>query len=83
MLYVLQTDAAAAERPLDGPVGDEAMGRIEHAFAACTPTAEDLSGGDSKERVHRNGNGRPRKRRKMKRAGKKTKAAKEAARLSR
>ena len=74
MIFVLQTDAAAALCPLDGAAGDAAMARIERSMAACTPSAEELAEVDSSERVHRAGGARKRKRRKMKRAGAKTKA---------
>ena len=70
MLFVLQTDAAAATWPLS----DEGLARIESAFASCTPSAEELGRLESSERVHRHGAVRKRPRRKMKRAGKKTRA---------
>lgn len=74
MLFVLQTDAAAAQYPITGPTGDAALQQIERAFASCTPSAAELERIDKSERVHRGGAVR-KKRRKMKRAGKKTKAA--------
>lgn len=70
-LFVLQTDAALARWPLT----DEGMQQLEHAFASCTPSAEDLANVSTSERVHRGGAAR-KKRRKMKRAGKQTKARK-------
>ena len=38
-LFFLQTDAAAAARPL----GAAALERVERAMASCTPTEEDLA----------------------------------------
>ena len=67
MVFVVQSDAAAAR----WPASDEALADIEAAFARCTPSEEELATVDSTERVH---SGRKRKRRKMKRAGKKTRA---------
>jgi len=66
---VLQTDAAAAEWPATAPV----MARIRLAFAACTPSDEELRHVAPSERVHRGGGARKQRRRKMKRAGQKTK----------
>ena len=68
-LFVLQTDAAAAEWPATAPV----MERIRRAFAACTPSDEELRHVAPSERVHRGGGARKQRRRKMKRAGQKTK----------
>jgi phosphorylated CTD-interacting factor 1 len=68
-LFVLQTDAAAAEWPATAPV----MARIRLAFAACTPSDEELRHVAPSERVHRGGGARKQRRRKMKRAGQKTK----------
>ena len=76
MLFVLQTDAAAAKWPVEGAKGDAAMRQLERAFASCTPSAEDLASVSTSERVHRGGGAR-KKRRKMKRAGKQTKARKQ------
>ena len=68
MVFVLQTESAARR----WPASDEALGEIERAFAACTPSSEALAKVAPSERVHRGGGAR--KKRKMKRAGKKTKA---------
>ena len=68
-LFVLQTDAAAAEWPATAPV----MARIRRAFASCTPSDEELRHVAPSERVHRGGGARKQRRRKMKRAGQKTK----------
>ena len=70
-LFVLQTDAHAAA----WPVADSVMAELERAFALCTPSSTDLANVDSSERVHRNGTGKKRARRKMKRAGKKARGA--------
>ena len=70
MLFVLQTTAAFH----CWPVYDQDLVDIRRAFAACTPSLTDLRGVDSSERVHRGGGARKQRRRKMKRAGKKTKA---------
>ena len=75
MLFLLQTDAAAAT----WPITDETVADVAAAFAACTPTAEELAAVDPRERVHRNGApARPRARRKMKRAGQKTRQWRES-----
>ena len=73
-LFVLQTTAAAARWTVAGETGESRMRAIEVAFAACTPSAKELEGVESAERVHRHGGARKKGRRKMKRAGKKTKA---------
>mmetsp|Transcript_49698 Transcript_49698/g.129555 ORF Transcript_49698/g.129555 Transcript_49698/m.129555 type:complete len:486 (+) Transcript_49698:3-1460(+) len=69
-LFVLQTDAAAAQWPADS----EVLTRLERTLAACTPSEDDLKVVPTSERVHRSGAARSQGRRKMKRAGKKTKA---------
>lgn len=68
MVFVLQSSAAAAT----WPASDAAIAELEAAFASCTPSETELASVDSTERVHRHGAVRKRKRRKMKRAGKKT-----------
>ena len=77
MLFVLQSDLAASKWPVSGTKGDEAMRQLEHAFARCTPSMEELESVSTSERVHRGGAAR-KKRRKMKRAGKQTKAREQA-----
>ena len=55
---------------------------FERAFAAWTPSAEELARVDASERVHRGGGARSKARRRpMKRAGKKTKAWRAAGRV--
>ena len=48
-LFFLQTDAAAAARPL----GAAALERVERAMASCTPTEADLAQVELHERVER------------------------------
>lgn len=71
-LFLLQSSAAARRWPISDAVVEELL----RAFASCTPSAEERAAAPSAERLHRNGT-KKRPRRKMKRAGKKTRAWKE------